>query len=163
MYCIKCGQQLPEEALFCPVCGTPVATINNRTIIDGPIKTEIFNWGILDDNSVAINQTNSWLKKHKIIVESISTQARYGSFSKTSILNHLEIKYRESKDGFIHEMKYFAETKLFGNNFSSLDKKYEDWVAKNPEVSVVAKTRNGHQGVNTPSSMTIFCLYIPQA
>ncbi len=25
MYCHQCGQQLPEDALFCPVCGTKVA------------------------------------------------------------------------------------------------------------------------------------------
>ena len=24
-YCVKCGNALPEEAVYCPVCGTPVA------------------------------------------------------------------------------------------------------------------------------------------
>lgn len=26
MFCIKCGQELPENGKFCPVCGTPVAS-----------------------------------------------------------------------------------------------------------------------------------------
>ena len=25
-YCVKCGNELPEEAVYCPVCGTPVAS-----------------------------------------------------------------------------------------------------------------------------------------
>ena len=25
MYCTQCGQQLPDDARFCPACGTPVA------------------------------------------------------------------------------------------------------------------------------------------
>src|SRR3972149_8973813 len=25
-YCRKCGNELPEEAIYCPVCGTPVTS-----------------------------------------------------------------------------------------------------------------------------------------
>jgi len=24
IYCIKCGTEIPDEALFCPACGTPL-------------------------------------------------------------------------------------------------------------------------------------------
>lgn len=49
MYCIKCGQELPENAVFCPKCGTKVMTsLNNSNA--GKNNSE---------NEVAIQQNNT--------------------------------------------------------------------------------------------------------
>ena len=37
-YCVKCGEKIPEEAAFCPNCGTPVRA-------DLRTKFEIADWG----------------------------------------------------------------------------------------------------------------------
>ena len=36
-YCVKCGQQMDDEALFCPRCGTKAASINQQ---ENPVVEE---------------------------------------------------------------------------------------------------------------------------
>ena len=35
MYCIKCGQEMPDDAVFCPKCGTKVTQSLNNQEVDG--------------------------------------------------------------------------------------------------------------------------------
>ena len=37
-YCVKCGEKIPEDAAFCPNCGTPVR-------VDLRIRFEMADWG----------------------------------------------------------------------------------------------------------------------
>jgi len=37
-YCVKCGEKIPEDAAFCPNCGTPVRISEER-------RLEIADWG----------------------------------------------------------------------------------------------------------------------
>ena len=38
MYCLKCGAQLPDDARFCPVCGTPVEQVPAPRRLEDPIE-----------------------------------------------------------------------------------------------------------------------------
>ena len=38
-YCVKCGNELPEEAVYCPVCGTPVTSESAPSASAAPAVT----------------------------------------------------------------------------------------------------------------------------
>lgn len=39
MYCMHCGQELPEAARFCMICGTPLGTVSSY----GTVSSETIN------------------------------------------------------------------------------------------------------------------------
>ena len=122
-------------------------------------KREVFNWGRFTSNESALNEVNQWLSGQRIIVLEMSTTGRLKEFPPNqTIINHLDLKYRESANGSYYQMWYFSKRKWIGHDYSALDEMLENWKASNPDKTVVLKTYNGHQ-YDGGSTRTLFFLY----
>ena len=130
----------------------PAAPVNEE-------KREVFNWGRFTSNESALNEVNQWLSGQRIIVLEMSTTGRLKEFPPNqTIINHLDLKYRESANGSYYQMWYFSKRKWIGHDYSALDEMLENWKASNPDKTVVLKTYNGHQ-YDGGSTRTLFFLY----
>ena len=50
MFCLKCGKELPEGAMFCPFCGSGIEIEKNESMVESSIN---------DDAGSTSNSSNS--------------------------------------------------------------------------------------------------------
>ena len=163
-YCSACGARLDSKAVFCSFCGIKLAdagvVIPNPAAPVSEVKREVFNWGRFTSNESALNEVNQWLSGQRIIVLEMSTTGRLKEFPPNqTIINHLDLKYRESANGSYYQMWYFSKRKWIGHDYSALDEMLENWKASNPDKTVVLKTYNGFQDNGSGGCRTLFFLY----
>ncbi len=64
MYCLKCGQQLPDDAAFCVKCGTKVTvSLNNQEVDENSTEEISFTQQNNNQQSSTDENDNSFNKR----------------------------------------------------------------------------------------------------
>lgn len=104
MFCEQCGNKLPENAMFCPKCGTPVSQADeNIEVQNGGIEEHVENVEepIVEDKKAETKRWKKFGKIGKIVIASVlgvvlmftgSVITRYKMYSDEEIDKKIKVK-----------------------------------------------------------------------
>ena len=136
MFCVKCGNELFDEAIICPKCGTPTQNFNSNSAEIGTnqnihqsdisendevvIKCQFYNKGI-DFAKISLSKLSIYsselfngvfkFQRDRLVIQIYS-------YNDNSFVRELAVPYDEIKENHLYEAKYMF-VKMPALNFSS--------------------------------------------